>query len=186
MSSKRVTVSQAEHFARIEGEFGESPMKIIREMYEDGIALRVIAGALDVPGDTLMGWVRRWGWNRPDIGRDRPNSVYNRVTNEWGHDAIALVCSDRKMGMKYHEIAARYNITNPTIIKWLRIGAPWIVGTKMEPIQVAPPTISAKERARRSAACVEHNKRMCEERRGWFVDHWALFRSRETEKTKGV
>jgi len=169
--SKRITVSQAAHFAHIEAEFGEPAMDVIRGMYDDGIALRVIAGAIDVPGDTLMGWVRRWRWSRPDIGKERVHSVYERITQEFGHNAIALVCSDRKMGMKYHEIAAKYGISNPTIIDWLRIGLPDFVGDKYEPVQIAPPEIGDEERERRRLACLEHNRDMKRRKVGWYADH---------------
>jgi hypothetical protein len=177
--SKRITISQAEHFAHIEAEFGEPAMDVIREMYDDGIALRIIAGALDVPGDTLMGWVRRWGWSRPDIGRNRAHPVYERITQEFGHNAIALVCSDRKMGMKYHEIAKKYGISNPTIIRWLRIGLPSFVGDKYEPVQVAPPVISDEERRRRRLACIAHNQEMREGKAGWSADNFGIFKRRQ-------
>jgi uncharacterized protein YjcR len=175
--SKRITVSQAEHFARIGAEFREPAIGVIRGMYDDGIALRVIAGALGVPGGTLMGWVRRWGWSRPDIGKNRARPAYERITREFGHDAIALVCSDRKMGMKYHEIAAKYDISNPTIIRWLRIGLPDFVGDKQEPVQVSSPVVSHKERERRRLACIEHNREMKKAKRGWFADHYGIAKS---------
>lgn len=166
---KRVTTSQEEHFARIEAEFDEPAMDVIRVMYDMGIALRIIGGAIGVPGDTLMGWVRRWGWSRPDIGKNRAHPAYVRITERFGHDAISLVCSDRKLGLKYREIAEKYNITNPTIIRWLRIGEPDFVGTKQAPVLVSPPEISDEERERRRAVCIEHNRRMKKKRKGWFA-----------------
>jgi len=72
--------------------------------------------------------------------------------------------------MKYREIAAKYDITNPTIIRYLRIGAPHLVGDKLSPVQVAPPEISDEERERRRLACIEHNKQMKAANRGWFAD----------------
>ena len=168
--SKRITISQEEHFTRIEAEYGYPAKDVIRGMYDAATPLRVIAGALDVPPSTLMGWVRRWGWSRPDIGKDRMWTARARITREWGHDAIRLICADRKMGMKYREIAAKYDITNPTIIRYLRIGAPHLVGDKLSPVQVAPPEISDEERERRRLACIEHNKQMRAANRGWFAD----------------
>jgi len=167
--SKRITITRREHFARIEAEFNEPAMDVIRAMYDNGVALRVIGGALGVPGDTLMYWVRQWGWTRPDIGKCRPYPVYHRVTQEFGHDAISLVCSDRKMGMKYREIREKYGITNPTIIKWLRMGEPDFVGNKQSPVLVSPPEVSNEERERRRQRCIEHNRRMKQKRRGWFA-----------------
>jgi len=168
--SKRITISQEEHFARIEAEYGYPARDVIWGMYDAATPLRVIAGALDVPPSTLMGWVRRWGWTRPDIGRDRAWEARSRISREWGHDAIRLICADRKMGMKYHEIANKYDITNPTIIRYLRIGAPYLVGDKLSPVQVGPPEISDEERERRRRACIEHNERMKVANRGWFAD----------------
>jgi len=173
--SKRITISQKEHFACIEEEFDYSAKDVIRGMYDAATPLRVIAGALDVPPSTLMGWVRRWGWTRPDIGKDRSWEARSRISERWGHDAIRLVCADRKMGMKYREIEAKYGITNPTIIRYLRIGAPHLVGDKLSPIQVSPPEISDEERERRRLACIEHNKRMKVQNRGWFANHDLIF-----------
>jgi hypothetical protein len=168
--SKRVTISQEEHFAHIEDDFGYFAKDVIRGMYDTDTPLRVIAGALCVPPSTLMGWVRRWGWSRPDIGKDRPWEARSRISKEWGHDAIRLVCADRKMGSKYREIADKYRITNPTIIRYLRIGEPHLVGDKQSPVQVAPPEISNEERERRRRACIEHNQCMKAANQGWFAD----------------
>lgn len=176
---KRVTISQEEHFTRIESEFDEPAMDVIRGMYDDGIALRVIGGALGVPGDTLCGWVRRWGWSRPSIGRSRAHPAYERVTAEFSHDAINLICSDRKLGATYREIGEKYGISNPTIIRWLRRGEPDFVGTKREPVLVSPPEVSAEVRERRRLRCIEHNRRMKEHNRGWF--RWNVFDRRRRE-----
>lgn len=164
-----------EHFTHIEAEFGYSAKDVIRGMYNAATPLRVIAGALGVPPSTLMGWVRRWAWNRPGIGKDRPWEARSRISREWGHDAIRLVCADRKMGMKYREIADKYDITNPTIIRYLRMGAPYLVGDKLSPVQVTPPEISDEERERRRLACIEHNRQMKAAGEGWFADHTLLF-----------
>lgn len=168
--SKRITISQEEHFARIEADFDYPAKDVIRGMYDAATPLRVIAGALDVPSSTLMGWVRRWGWSRLDIGKDRAWEARSRISEEWGHNAIYLVCADRKMGMKYREISAKYNISNPTIIRYLRIGAPDLVGCKSAPIQVAPPEISDDERERRRLACIKHNQEMKAANIGWHAD----------------
>ena len=174
-----MNISQEEHFARIEAGFGYPAKDVIRGMYDAATPLRVIAGALEVPPSTLMGWVRRWGWSRPNIGKDRPWEVRSRIEEEFGYNAIRLVCADRKMGMKYREIADKYGITNPTIIRYLRIGAPYLVGDKLSPVQVAPPEISDGERERRRLACIEHNRQMKASNEGWFADMHTIARTKE-------
>jgi len=88
--SKRITISQEEHFTRIEAEYGYPAKDVIRGMYDAATPLRVIAGALDVPPSTLMGWVRRWGWSRPDIGKDRMWTARARIRDEVPRDCCQI------------------------------------------------------------------------------------------------
>ena len=57
------------HYARIEAEFGEKPETIICEMFAEGLAIKVIAGALGVSYGEMHEWIKELKLSRPPIER---------------------------------------------------------------------------------------------------------------------
>lgn len=164
------------HHARIEQEYGRSPHIVIREMFEYGVPLTVMAGALHISYGEMHEWVRELGVSRPSIERDNPYPTRRRIEEQFGYDAVALICADRKMGMSYAEIKQRYGVSSGFVAQCLHEGASWLIGDPIFPVTVRAPQIDKEERARMSCRCIEHNLQMKRDGTGWFKDMDKFFR----------
>lgn len=159
------------HYQRILQEFEELPETIISEMFAEGYAISVIAGALDVSYGEMHEWIKELGLrrDRPAIATHQRQTV-KRLQQEHGHNYTQLICSDRANGMKYKEITAKYQVSNGFVAACLHQESPWLIGTHDEPITVAPPDFSPEVRELFRQNCIRHNQEMKQRKAGWFED----------------
>lgn len=156
------------HIERYISENGEHPEEIIRDLFIAGEPLTVIAGIIGMSYGSAHRWVRDLGLERPRPRPNNPHPVKDRIRRELGFDAVSLICADRASGMKLRELCKKYNVSNGFINRCLHAGAPHLVGTPDEPIEVAPREISAETRSQQAERCREHNRIMRVYKRGWF------------------
>ncbi len=134
---------------RAQAEFGNDTDTVIREMFAEGYALRVIAGVLETSQTYVCKRVRRLGLCRPPIKRVEFPSQMPALSRN--------VCADRiGSRLTYQEIRAKYGIGNGMITEILRRYAPAWVGDKRNHIQVRPPDVSPAERQRRAERIRKH------------------------------
>jgi len=157
------------HCQRIEQEFDRKPEELIREMFELGTALTVMAGALGISYGEMHEWVKELGLIREPIARNNRHPVKEQLCEEYGFDAVSLICSERANGMSYQEIREGYGVSQGFIAACLHEGAPWLVGTHIAPVTVRPPRLNDELRAAMSERCKEHNREMKAASCGWFV-----------------
>jgi len=176
--SKRGRHTRRWHIRRIRDEFGREPETIIREMFNTGEPLTVMAGALGISYGEMHEWVHNLGLERKPIPRCSRRLTWERLLDEHNFDPVRLICSDRACGMSYAELREKYDISQGFVADCLHTGAPWLIGTHDAPVTVRPPELSDEERARRAEICREHNRQMAEDGVGWAADHAQICRSR--------
>lgn len=141
--------SDADITRRVQAEYGVATDTLIREMFAEGYALRVISGVLEASQSYVCRRVRQLGLSRAPIKRVEFPSKMPGLSRD--------VCADRIGGkLTYKEIGVRYNIGNATITEILRRYAPDWVGNKHMHVLVGLPTISPDERQRRAERIHNH------------------------------
>ena len=163
------------HHWRIFRQYGRWPEIVIREMFEFSTPLTVMAGALGISYAEMHEWVRELRLEREPIQPLNRHLAKERIRAEYDHDPVALICSDRKMGMTYREIRTKYGVSAGFVADCLREGAPWLIGDAISPVRVGPNRLSNEERQRQRERCRQHNRRMKIANVGWFADHALLF-----------
>jgi len=157
------------HYQRIEQEFDRKPEELIREMFELGTALTVMAGALGISYGEMHEWVKELDLSREPIARVNRHTVRERLCEEYGLDAVTLICSERANGMSYQQIREEFAVSQGFIAACLHEGAPWLIGMRVAPVIVRPPQLSDELRAAMAERCREHNRRMKARGKGWFA-----------------
>lgn len=168
--SKRGRKGRRWHYRRIQVEFGQLPEEVIRDFFAANVPLTTMAGILGISYGEMHEWVKELGLSREPILRDNPRPTRQRINEEYGLDAVRLICSERACGMTYQEIRGKYGVSSGFVAHCLHLEAPWLIGTPMEPVTVGPPKISDEERQRRSERCQKHNRKMKARGQGWFAD----------------
>lgn len=171
---------RAWHIQRIQAEFNEPPETIIHEMFQEGMPIPVMAGALDISYGEMHEWIKELGLSREPIPRANHCHTQERLRREWGHDPMALICSDRACDLTYQEIREKYGVSTGFIADCLRRGAPWLLYGAMLQYQVhRPERVSEAGRLARSENARQHNAEMKARNKGWFMDMKLCFRRRD-------
>lgn len=169
--STRGRHTRAWHIRRLRAEWEEDPEQLVRDLHAENLPLTRIAELLELSYPELHAWCKELGLPRRNIPRSNATPAQDRLRQEFGEAWMFELVSDRALGMHLADLCGKYKVSNGFVVATLKRYAPELVGTPEEPIHMSPPRVSAKGRAKQSAAARTHNRELRRRRAGWFRDY---------------